>query len=259
MASKLQRGMAMSKKLQVLRTLTKSKSVKKSSIIKDAYLHIYKLKLQVEAIKREYQYLIDHIQDVKVEKLGTGYLAVTIRCKKGEEMMVSILEAFEKLDVNVVQAKVTCKDLFGMEAIVEANNIDATILSQAILKLFMTNPDRSWMYKRFINGSLSNEFVSGVDDFIEFASVHGRHKDGDKLKCPCDHTKCRNTKYLEIDVIKYHLYKNGFEPNYNTWIFHGELRSDTAPTSSQFFPAVDPVHEPSSDPFIDMVRNNRMK
>ncbi|KAL3624840.1 hypothetical protein CASFOL_031508 [Castilleja foliolosa] len=128
----MQRGMALRKKFQILRALTKSKSVKKRSIIIDALLYIYKLRLQVEAIKREYQYLLDHIQEVKVEKLETGYMAVTIRCKKGEEMMVSILEAFEKLDVNVVQAKATCKHLFGMEAIVEANNnIDETILSRA--------------------------------------------------------------------------------------------------------------------------------
>ncbi|GFP97436.1 hypothetical protein PHJA_001887700, partial [Phtheirospermum japonicum] len=104
----------------------------------DAFLYIYKLKLQVEAIKREYQYLIDHIQEVKVEKLGAGYLAVMVTCKKGEEMMVSILEAFDKLNVNVVQAKATCKHFFGMEAIVEANDIDATILNQAILKVIQT-------------------------------------------------------------------------------------------------------------------------
>ncbi|KAK6133542.1 hypothetical protein DH2020_032671 [Rehmannia glutinosa] len=142
MASKMQRRMALRKKLQILRALTKSKSVKKSSIIMDAFLYIYKLKLQVEAIKKEYQYLIDHIQEVKVEKLGTGYLLVMVTCKKGGEMLVLILEAFEKMNLNVVQARVTCKHFFGMEAIVEAN-IDATILNEAILKVIKTQTEKS--------------------------------------------------------------------------------------------------------------------
>ncbi|KAG8365566.1 hypothetical protein BUALT_Bualt18G0118800 [Buddleja alternifolia] len=98
----------------------------------DAFVYINKLKLQVEAIKREYQHLINHVQEVKVEKIGTGYLKVMITCKKGEEVLMSILEAFDKLNVNVMQARVSCTHFFRMEAIVDAN-IDATILSEAIL------------------------------------------------------------------------------------------------------------------------------
>ncbi|KAG8385408.1 hypothetical protein BUALT_Bualt03G0039900 [Buddleja alternifolia] len=73
------------------------------------------------------------LKEVKIEKLGAGYLIVRVTCKKCEEMLVSILEAFEEMNVNVVQARVTCKHFFGMEAIVE-DNIDATILNEAILK-----------------------------------------------------------------------------------------------------------------------------
>lgn len=71
---------------------------------------------------------------MKVENLGTGYLVVRVTCKKGEELLVSILEAFEEMNLNVVQARVTCKHFFGMEAIVKAD-IDATILNEAILKV----------------------------------------------------------------------------------------------------------------------------
>ncbi|GFP89629.1 hypothetical protein PHJA_001106700 [Phtheirospermum japonicum] len=130
----MHRRMAMHRKLQILRTLTKSKSVKKSSIIMDAFLYIYKLRLQVEAIQKEYQHLINHIQEVKVEKVGTGYLLVRITCKKGENLLVSILEAFEEMNLNVLQARVTSKHFFGMEAIVQAD-IDASILNQAIRKI----------------------------------------------------------------------------------------------------------------------------
>ncbi|EYU43319.1 hypothetical protein MIMGU_mgv1a015633mg [Erythranthe guttata] len=118
--------------------------VTRSSIIMDAFLYIYRLKLQVEAIKREYQSLINHIQEVKVEKIGTtGYLAVTVTCKKlgDEEMVGPIMEVFEKMNVNVVQVRVSSQHFFGMEAIVE-DNIDAAILNQAILRVVQTQTQK---------------------------------------------------------------------------------------------------------------------
>ncbi|KAL3851407.1 hypothetical protein ACJIZ3_013289 [Penstemon smallii] len=144
MAANLQRRIALRRKLHILRTLTKSKALKRSSIIMDAFLYIYKLKLQVEAIKREYHYLINHIHEVKVEKIGTGHLVIRVRCKEREELMASILEAFEEMNVNVVQASVTCSNhFFGLEAMVEVEannniNIDAQILTQAILGVIQT-------------------------------------------------------------------------------------------------------------------------
>ncbi|XP_022899484.1 uncharacterized protein LOC111412823 [Olea europaea var. sylvestris] len=136
MSSKMQRRMALPRKLRILKTLTNSKSVKKSSIIMDAFLYIYKLKLQVEAIQREYQYLVNHIQEVKVEKNGTKYV-VRVTCKKGEDLLVSIIEAFEEMNLNVLEAKVTSKHFFGMEAIAEAKgqDIDSRILTETILNV----------------------------------------------------------------------------------------------------------------------------
>ncbi|KAK4399262.1 hypothetical protein Sango_1401700 [Sesamum angolense] len=125
MGCKMQRRMAVRRKLRILRTLTKSKSVKKRSIVMDASLYLYKLRLQ----------------EVKVEKVGgTEYIVVKVRCKKSEELLVSILEAFEEMNVNVVEAKLTnSTHLFRMEAILHAHHdTDATILHQAILTLIQT-------------------------------------------------------------------------------------------------------------------------
>ncbi|KAL1560348.1 hypothetical protein AAHA92_10566 [Salvia divinorum] len=113
----MQRRIALRRKLQILKNLTKSKSEKKSSIIKDTSIYIHKLQLRVEAITEECQHLINHIHEVKVESVGGGYLVVRVRCKKGEQMLASILEMFEELNVNVVEASITCKNLFGMEVI----------------------------------------------------------------------------------------------------------------------------------------------
>ncbi|KAH0704773.1 hypothetical protein KY285_019051 [Solanum tuberosum] len=136
MASRrVQTKMAMRSKLHLLRTLTNSKSVKKNSIILDAFIYIMKLRLQLEAIQREYQQLLNHVQEVKVEKLiGTRFL-VKVTCKKGKDVLVSILEAFEDMKLIVVQARVTSRYFFGMEAIVEAENeatLDVRALTRAL-------------------------------------------------------------------------------------------------------------------------------
>ncbi|KAL3635525.1 hypothetical protein CASFOL_020072 [Castilleja foliolosa] len=104
-----------------------------------------------------------------------------------------------------------------------------------------TSSDRSWMYKRFVGGYLNEEFVVGVQKFLDFAEKHSLHKSGQKLKCPCDHKKCRNANYLEINEIKYHLYKNGFEENYYTWRYHGEVH---IPLTSHYEFPVERVSEP---------------
>lgn len=44
--------------------------------------------------------------------------------KKGKDVLVSILEVFEEMKISVVQASVTSRYFFGMEAIVEAQNED---------------------------------------------------------------------------------------------------------------------------------------
>ncbi|KAL2252168.1 uncharacterized protein LOC105167348 [Sesamum indicum] len=147
MGSRLQRRMALRRKLHILRTLTKSKSVKKRWIIRDAFVYMYKLKLQVEAMKREYECLqVNEIEEVKVEEVGNdmdgkrGLLMVRVGWKgKGEEVLVSMLEAFERMNVNVVEARVTSNHFFGMEAIVQPPPAaTAPILNQAILNLLQT-------------------------------------------------------------------------------------------------------------------------
>ncbi|KAF3665394.1 putative LRR receptor-like serine/threonine-protein kinase-like isoform 1 [Capsicum annuum] len=132
---RVQNKMAMSSKLYLLRKLTNSKSVKKNSIIFDAFLYIIKLRLQLQAIQREYQQLLNHVQEVKVEKLvGTRFL-VKVTCKTGKDVLVSILEAFEDMKLSVIQARVTSKYFYGMEAIVEVENevnLDVKVLTKAL-------------------------------------------------------------------------------------------------------------------------------
>ncbi|KAL1165841.1 hypothetical protein V6Z11_A06G155700 [Gossypium hirsutum] len=150
MAKKVQRRAASRRKLQLLRTLTNSKSVRRRSIILNVLLHFHKLKVKLEEIQREYQNLmairneyfnlLKHIQipkEVKVEKLGEDQFVVKVRCNRGGDKLVSIVEAFEELGLNVVRARVCCNHFFSMEAIVVAQDQQTTKtkdVTQAILK-----------------------------------------------------------------------------------------------------------------------------
>ncbi|CAK7350382.1 unnamed protein product [Dovyalis caffra] len=122
--------------------------VQKKSIIMDALLNIYNLKLKLEAIKgeltnlialkREYLSLMKQLQlpkkEVKVEKAEKGYL-VRVICEKGGDKLVSILEVFEEMSLIVLHARVSCNLYFSMEAIVvaeEQHALHAKSITQAI-------------------------------------------------------------------------------------------------------------------------------
>ncbi|XVF25615.1 hypothetical protein REPUB_Repub13aG0227400 [Reevesia pubescens] len=150
MVTKLQKRTASRRKLHLLRTLTcNSKSVKRSSIILNILLHFHKLKVKLEEIQREYQNLmairneystlLKHIQipkEVKVEKIGEEFV-VKVSCNKGGDKLVSILETFDELGLNVLQARVSCSHLFSMEAIAVAQDQQTTDIkdvTKAVLK-----------------------------------------------------------------------------------------------------------------------------
>ncbi|GKU92388.1 hypothetical protein SLEP1_g6122 [Rubroshorea leprosula] len=149
MVTKLGRSTPGFRKLHLLQALAGSKSVKRSSIILDALLYIQQLKLKLQelqreylnllAIKNEYLTLMKHTQipkEVKVEKTQEGLL-VRVTCRKGGDLLVSILEAFDEMGLNVIQARVSCTNFFAMEAIAVAQDkeaVDARDVSQAVLK-----------------------------------------------------------------------------------------------------------------------------
>ncbi|XP_022720824.1 uncharacterized protein LOC111278471 [Durio zibethinus] len=150
MVTKLQRRTTFRRKVHLLRTLsTNTISVKRSSIMLKVLLHFYKLKVKLEeiqrecqnlmAIRNEYLTLLKHIQipkEVKVEKIGEEFV-VKVTCNKEGDKLVSILEAFEELGLNVHQATVSCSHFFAMEAIAVARDqqtTDIKDITQAVLK-----------------------------------------------------------------------------------------------------------------------------
>ncbi|PON95855.1 Nucleic acid-binding, OB-fold containing protein [Trema orientale] len=131
-SSSQRKRIAFRRNFHLLRALSISKShAKRRSVVMDAFFYIYLLKLKLEGIKREYSNLVaikeeylkmmNHIhnpnKEVKVEKTEEGFMNVRVRCEKGEDTLVSVLETFEEMALQVLQARVSCtNDSFSLEA-----------------------------------------------------------------------------------------------------------------------------------------------
>ena len=79
------------------------------------------------------------------------------------------------------------------------------------------------MYNRNLpkRKGLREEFISGVDQFINFAlSNEECQKNGESVRCPC--SKCRNRRFEHPNTVVEHLYRRGFVDDYWIWTCHGE-------------------------------------
>lgn len=73
-----------------------------------------------------------------MEKIEEGF-HVIVTCEKAEDTLVSILDAFDEMGLNILQAKVSCNSYFAMEAIAahvaqNQHKLDVTDVTQAIIK-----------------------------------------------------------------------------------------------------------------------------
>ncbi|XP_058205134.1 uncharacterized protein LOC131319049 isoform X2 [Rhododendron vialii] len=109
---------ALHEKLQLLRSITNSHAVNKTSIIIDASKYIADLKQK----------------EVTVKTLEKGFQINVISEKNCPGLLVTVLEAFEELGLNVVEARVSCTGSFHLEAVGEndGENVEAHTVKQAV-------------------------------------------------------------------------------------------------------------------------------
>ena len=94
----------------------------------------------------------------------------------------------------------------------------------------MITRNRAWMYDRLHPswGGIKPEFYEGVEEFIIVCVRTRQFTREGTSRCPRHKCKCR--RFLDIESIRYHLYKDRFKPDYRVWTEHGE----TLPLKSQF-------------------------
>ncbi|RDX65640.1 Transcription factor SCREAM2 [Mucuna pruriens] len=146
MASKEKRREALQHTLQQLRDVTNSTALNKASIIVDASKYIEELKQKVEGLNSELGITesssstsqIDELPMVTVKTLKRGFLINVLLEKNCPSMLVSILEAFEELGLDVLDARVSCEDSFQLEAVGrechKKDSVDAQVVKQAVLR-----------------------------------------------------------------------------------------------------------------------------
>ncbi|KAJ4720171.1 Transcription factor bHLH61-like protein [Melia azedarach] len=130
---------ALHEKLQLLRSITNSHALNKTSIVVDASKYIQELKQKVERLNQDIanaQTSSDQntLPMVTVETLKKGLLINVFSKKSCPGLLVSILEAFEELGLNILEARVSCTDTFSLQAIGGENEaIDEDVVKQALL------------------------------------------------------------------------------------------------------------------------------
>jgi hypothetical protein len=77
--------------------------------------------------------------------------------------------------------------------------------------------NRSWMY----GPHLCNEYIKGVDAFINFMKKDMLDNIRGNICCPCKHFK-NEKRYCTDDVLRSHLIKHGFMEDYRCWNKHEE-------------------------------------
>jgi hypothetical protein len=69
---------------------------------------------------------------------------------------------------------------------------------------------------------LSNEYINGLDAFIDFRKKDMVDNSRGFISCPCNH--CKNKKkYRSGDVLRTHLIKHGFKEDYRCWNKYGDV------------------------------------
>ncbi|RZC55838.1 hypothetical protein C5167_014699 [Papaver somniferum] len=158
------RSAALYEKLQLLRSVTNSRAVNDTSIIIDASNYIKELKGKVERLNqdiassqnstgrcknRHQQLPVVHTTSqsmVTVETLeNKGFLVNMLSQTSCPGLLVFVLQAFEDLGLNVLEARASCKDTFRLEAVGGDNvqaveNIDAEVVKQAVFQAI-----RNWI------------------------------------------------------------------------------------------------------------------
>ncbi|KAL0928660.1 hypothetical protein M5K25_000569 [Dendrobium thyrsiflorum] len=110
------------------------------------------------------------------------------------------------------------------------------------------------MYNRLAQGrkTLTDEFINGVNIFIETAKQLPSFISDGMFRCPC--SKHKNQVHLRPDDIIVDLYRRGFMPQYWYWTSHGEyephFHSACGPSTSSNIAEDENItaYSPSQDP-----------
>ncbi|CAI8596923.1 unnamed protein product [Vicia faba] len=151
MVSKVHKRTAMYRNLQLLRSITYSTSQRKTSVILEATQYIRDLKRKLEELNllavATAQKIVDYdpMPKLKVEAKDEGFVIKVLSERSCKGLLVFILESFEKLGLEVLQARVSCVDNFCLEAVGnKESNEDTRPLNAQLIEQVVSKAIRNW-------------------------------------------------------------------------------------------------------------------
>ncbi|XP_010504519.1 PREDICTED: uncharacterized protein LOC104781519 [Camelina sativa] len=144
------RGSSLREKFHLLRSITNSHAESERSIIVDASKYIKKLKQKVEKLNNEnmseqsFCDPSDSNPTVTVETLEKGFMIKVMSEKNEEGMLVCVLETFEDLGLDVVEARASCTDTFSLRAIGSSHNDDGDSMDAEGVRQAVAEAIRTW-------------------------------------------------------------------------------------------------------------------
>ncbi|KAJ0246851.1 Transcription regulator [Hirschfeldia incana] len=98
------------------------------------------------SLREKFQLLrsITNSHAVTVDTLEKGFMIKIMSGKNEPGMLVCVLEAFEDLGLEVVEARVSCTDSFSLHAIGISNNDDAECMDAEAVKQAVSVAVRTW-------------------------------------------------------------------------------------------------------------------
>ncbi|CAL9006456.1 unnamed protein product [Prunus brigantina] len=86
----------------------------------------------------------------------------------------------------------------------------------------------------------TEEYLDGIDDFIDFARTH--NPGAARIRCPC--TRCNNTLWETIENVRFHLVRSGMIETCSTWNHHGEQLDKASFSRATRVDNVEPILDP---------------
>ncbi|RID47252.1 hypothetical protein BRARA_I03865 [Brassica rapa] len=98
------------------------------------------------SLREKFQLLrsITNSHAVTVETLEKGFMIKVMSSKNEPGMLVCVLEVFEDLGLEVVEARVSCKDSFSLHAIGISNNDDCESMDGEAVKQAVAVAVSTW-------------------------------------------------------------------------------------------------------------------
>lgn len=153
MVSRVQKRTALFRSIQKLRSITNSHARRKTSVILDASEYIRGLKQKLQELNNLAVAVAQNVIDygpvpmpmLEVEQQEEGFMIKVLSQRSCQGLLTFILEAFQRLGLEVLQARASCVESFCLEAFgIKENHEDTSDVNAQVVEQVMSQAIQNW-------------------------------------------------------------------------------------------------------------------